>query len=224
MKLTAQQIEMINEALIAKGLIYDDIKLELIDHIATDIELENEQSNFEDAFFKVFSKWEKSLEKTSSFWLANLAPRIVIEKYSSLYKSLFKYSLLSVIVFSVLLTAITILNPEECVYNLLKLVFASVYSLSCLTIITSLFFIWKLKSKTIYGRFFQKNCSYLGFYFFIIYTFLNDHTHLYRHYHRASFFENFMDWFMPGFFFFVSVYLIMTAIVHFKIVKKYKLL
>jgi hypothetical protein len=40
MKLTNQQIETIEETLVLNGVVYDDIKLELIDHIATEIESE----------------------------------------------------------------------------------------------------------------------------------------------------------------------------------------
>jgi hypothetical protein len=40
MKLTNQQIETIEETLVLNGVVYDDIKLELVDHIATEIESE----------------------------------------------------------------------------------------------------------------------------------------------------------------------------------------
>jgi hypothetical protein len=224
MKLTNQQIAKIEETLIEKGIVYDDIKLELIDHIASEIELENEESNFDTAFSKVMAKWEESLKKTSSIWSADVAPRVVFEKFSSLSKRQFKFSLLSVVVFSVLITTITTLNTQEYIYNALKLIFTSAYFLVCLTIITCLFFTWKLKSKTIYGRFFQKNSGLLVFHFYIIYTFFNGHTHLYRHYDRDSFIQNFFEWFRSGFFFFMAVYLVIVAKEHFKTTKKYKLI
>ena len=50
MKLTAEQIAIIDQTLIDKGVVYEEIKLELLDHIVTDIELETEESNFEVAF------------------------------------------------------------------------------------------------------------------------------------------------------------------------------
>lgn len=228
MKLTNQQIAIIDETLVLNGIIYDDLKLELIDHIATDIEnqLENQERNFEVALKVAFENWSEQLRLSNSFWLNSQesAPRIVIDKLSALYKSQFKFSLLAVIVFSVLMTTITTLNPEEYVYNTLKLVFSSVYFLFCLVAIISIFFIWKIKSKTISGKFFQKNCSFLAFHSYIIYTYLNGHSHLYRHYNRESIFKNFFfEWFLHGFFFFMAVYLIMIAMEHFKIIKKYKL-
>jgi hypothetical protein len=38
MKLTNQQIAFIDETLVLNGLTYDDIKLEVMDHIASEIE------------------------------------------------------------------------------------------------------------------------------------------------------------------------------------------
>lgn len=226
MKLTNEQIEIIDQTLIGKGVVYDDIKLELLDHIATDIEdkMENQEYDFDTTFSNTMVKWERALEETSNLWGNFVGPRIVIDKLSSFYKSQYKFSLLAVIFFSVLMTTITTLNSEEYVYNTLKLVFSSVYFLFCLAAIISIFFIWKIKSKTISGKFFQKNFSFFAFHFYIIYTYSNGHSHLYRHYNRESIFENFFfEWFLHGFFFFMAVYLVMVAVEHFKIIKKYKL-
>jgi hypothetical protein len=225
MKLTNEQIAIIDQTLILNGIDYDDIKLELIDHIATDIEneLEHKESNFEIAFSKVMPKWKKVLEETSDFWSNFVGPRIVIDKLSILYKNLCKIVLLAVVIFSTLMITITTLNPGEYVYNTLKLVFSSLYFLLCLAVITSAFFIWRTKSKTILGKFFLKNCKLLAFHFYSIYTYLNGHSHLYRHYSRESIFMNFFEWFFHGVFFFMAVYLVMVAVEHFRTVRKYKL-
>jgi hypothetical protein len=42
MKLTKEQIAKIEETLVLNGLVYDDIKLELIDHIALALEQKRE--------------------------------------------------------------------------------------------------------------------------------------------------------------------------------------
>lgn len=227
MKLTNQQIAIIDETLVLNGITYDDIKLELIDHIATDIEnqLENQERNFEVALKIAFENWSEQLRLSNSFWLNSqeVAPRIVVEKLSALYKSKFKFSLLATVIFSILMTTITTLNPEEYVYNTLKLVFSSLYFLLCLAVITNAFFIWRTKSKTILGKFFLKNCGVLAFNFYNIYTYSNGHSHLYRHYSRESIFMNFFVWFLNGVFFFLAVYLVMIALEHFRTVKKYKL-
>jgi hypothetical protein len=38
MQLTVEQISTINETLVLNGLVYDDVKMELLDHIASEIE------------------------------------------------------------------------------------------------------------------------------------------------------------------------------------------
>ena len=94
MKLTNEQIAIIDQTLMDKGVIYDDIKLELLDHIVTDIELETEESNFDVAFSKAMFKWKRELEEiypSGKF----PGPRIVMEKFSSFYKGQIKFSLLA---------------------------------------------------------------------------------------------------------------------------------
>jgi hypothetical protein len=67
MKLTNQQIETIEETLVLNGVVYDDIKLELIDHIATEIESEAsiESKLFETVLKEVFDSWKPQLKPTS---------------------------------------------------------------------------------------------------------------------------------------------------------------
>ena len=52
MKLTAEQITEIEETLVLKGLKYDDLKLEVTDHIASEIEvlMQEENISFKVAF------------------------------------------------------------------------------------------------------------------------------------------------------------------------------
>jgi hypothetical protein len=76
-----------------------------------------------------------------------VTPRIVKEKFSKITTNKYKFSLLAVVIFSVLMTTITTLKPEEYVYYNLHLFFYSVFSLICLINIINMFFIWKLKIK-----------------------------------------------------------------------------
>jgi hypothetical protein len=46
MRLTNQQITTIEQTLVLNGVVYDDIKLELLDHIATEIESIKDESVF----------------------------------------------------------------------------------------------------------------------------------------------------------------------------------
>lgn len=222
MKLTNEQIEIIDQTLMDKGVVYEEIKLELLDHIVMDIELETEESNFDVSFSKAMLKWERELEEINPSGKF-VTPRIVKEKFSKITKNHYKFSLLAVVIFSVLMTTITTLKPEEYVYYNLHLFFYSVYSLICLINIINMFFIWKLKTITIYGRFFQVNVVYTGFYLYLIYSGLNRLSDLSRYYSYKSIFRIFLEWFLDGLFFFMAVYLIMIAMEHFKIIKKYKL-
>ena len=223
MKLTTEQIAIIDQTLIDKGVVYDEIKLELLDHIVTDIELESESSDFDVAFSKAILKWERELEEINPLEKI-VTPRIVKEKFSKITKNLFKFSLLAVVIFSVLITTITTLKPEEYVYYNLHLFFYSVFSLVCLINIISMYFIWKLKIKTIYGRFFQVYVGYTAFSLYKIYSGLNRLSDLSRHYSYKSIFRNFFEWFFDGFYFFMAIYLVIVAVEHFRVVKKYKLI
>lgn len=222
MKLTNEQIAIIDQTLIDKGVVYDEIKLELLDHIVTDIELETKETNFDIAFSKAMLKWEKELEEINPSGKFS-TPRIVKEKFSKITKNQCKFSLLAAVIFSILMTTITRLKPEEYVYYNLHLVFYSVNSLICLINIIGMFFIWKLKIKTIYGRFFQVNLGFNVFNFYLIYSGLNKLNNLYRYYNYKSIFLYFFDYFIKGLYFFMAVYLVMIALEHFKIIKKYKL-
>ena len=220
MKLTNQQVTQIDEILVLNGLNYEDVKLELIDHIASEIELE-EESTFEVAFAKSLKKWELLLKQTKSNGWGIVGPKIIVDRYVAAASKIFKSSLFSTLFFSILMTTITITYPQEYVYTILKSFLTSVYILSCTAILTIMFFVWKLKSKTVYGYFFLKSSCLLPFHFYMIYTLVNGN---YRHYQRGSLFSNFMEWSVTSFFFFISVYLIALAAEHFRIIKKYKLI
>lgn len=61
MKLTTEQIQIIETALNDKCNFkdFDDVRIELVDHIATEIEqeLETNTNSFEQAFVKVMTRW-----------------------------------------------------------------------------------------------------------------------------------------------------------------------
>ena len=59
MKLTNQQITQIDEILVLNGLNYEDLKLEVTDHIASEIEvlMEDNSFSFDENLKAVFEKW-----------------------------------------------------------------------------------------------------------------------------------------------------------------------
>ena len=87
MKLTNQQIASIDETLVLDGVVYDDIKLELLDHIATEIESEASIENkpFETVLKEVFDRWKPQLKPTSHNLLLGYgfsAPKIISDKFA----------------------------------------------------------------------------------------------------------------------------------------------
>lgn len=83
MKLTKEQIQLINQKLISKGVVYEDVKLELLDHIALDIEIimVDKEVSFETAFKDVFRKWKSQLKPFKSWFLEyDKIPRIATNK------------------------------------------------------------------------------------------------------------------------------------------------
>ena len=85
MNLTNQQLTIIEETLILNGVVYDDIKLELIDHIASEIEAEiiNDSKSFEIILKEVLEKWKQQLKSASdNLWLGSgfSAPKIILDK------------------------------------------------------------------------------------------------------------------------------------------------
>jgi uncharacterized protein YjaZ len=94
MRLTNQQITTIEQTLVLNGVVYDDIKLELLDHIATEIEsiIDESQFSFEENLKKVFAKWKNELTPSSSFGLEITNPKIVIQKSIKMIQHVFLMS------------------------------------------------------------------------------------------------------------------------------------
>jgi hypothetical protein len=89
MKLTNQQIECINQTLIKKGIKFDDLKIEVLDHIASQIESEMKttQITFEESFSKVFERWNDEFVLTRAYFsLANYYPKLARTKFGNLVK------------------------------------------------------------------------------------------------------------------------------------------
>lgn len=96
MKLTVNQIEKIDETLTINGIIYDDLKLEIIDHIASEIEAELKEKDFdfETVFVKVFEKWKKQfIPTTYGFWLGyfHSGPKIYMDRFLKFTQNEYKW-------------------------------------------------------------------------------------------------------------------------------------
>jgi hypothetical protein len=99
MKLTNQQIAQIEETLALNDLKYDDIKLEVIDHIASEIEVLMDENgiSFEENLKLVFEKWAVQLKPTTyGLWLgyAYSGPKIAMDKMANFAKSEIKWGII----------------------------------------------------------------------------------------------------------------------------------
>ena len=98
MRLSKEQIAQIDATLVENKVVYDDIKLELTDHIASDIEeiMSNEEVPFEVAFKEAFEKWRLQLKPTKSWWLGDKisGPKIFVEEWVKRSKKELLYSVL----------------------------------------------------------------------------------------------------------------------------------
>lgn len=109
MKLTTEQIQVIAETLDLNGLVYEDMKWELLDHIASEIEnkmcLEN--CSFEETYKAVFENWKEQLRpKTYDFLFGYnlIGPRIIMDKMAS--NKISELKLIGISVFTILLIII----------------------------------------------------------------------------------------------------------------------
>jgi hypothetical protein len=86
MKLTTEQIEVINKTLISKGIKYDDLKIEVLDHIASQIEYEMTagQKAFPEVYNQVFERWNAEFMPVRAFFsLRVYHPKIARSKFGN---------------------------------------------------------------------------------------------------------------------------------------------
>jgi hypothetical protein len=165
MKLTASQIAQIEETLALNQVVFEDIKLELTDHIASDIEvvLSQEEIPFEEAMVIVFEKWSPQLRPSTSFWTPNnlRLPRILLNKYIVEYKKQFVTGSIIALVAAILLTLVTQSSHNNFFLERLTVTLQTVYCVEIILIISSKFVVWKSKIHTFNSFVFQKQTSIL---------------------------------------------------------------
>lgn len=227
MKLTKEQIQLINQKLISKGVVYEDVKLELIDHIASDIEdhIEREDSNFEDVLPVVFKNWKKSLKPSNSpFWLGIVldGPKEVVDKWVSYSKQKSFFALTYSMFFSILLTTFFHVNHQDKVISVVNDSIRGMFFLNILFTILGIFLIWKSKIKTTFGHMFIRQ-SFLALIFFIQFG-LQRKDNFYLYDFDNSWISNFIGMFLLLSLFFLTSLNLKLVLKHFKTVKKYKLI
>lgn len=117
MELTKEQIQRVNKYLNVKGVKFIDFRVEVFDHIVSQIEqkLEIKNTDFETVFYQVTDEWNKQLNSSSSFifGLAYSAPKIVMNKAKKVFKPFFFFTLVLCILPGILMTFLDLeISPE----------------------------------------------------------------------------------------------------------------
>jgi hypothetical protein len=172
MKLTTQQIATIEETLVLNGVVYDDIKLELLDHIATEIESECsiEDKPFEVVLKEVFESWEPQLRPSNSFFtgINNSYPKMILDnKLALIKKQLFTGFLISIIVLVIFLVLKENYSPQFLTFQFQKGV-RFLYVGGCLLLTFSAIRICKSKLNTSFNHLFKTRVMMYLFYIYPI--------------------------------------------------------
>jgi hypothetical protein len=148
MQLTTEQIECINQTLIEKGIKFDDIKLEVLDHIATEIENEIELSNndFPMVYNQVFDNWREEFKLTRDFFsLQSTYPKLV---HSKLKNQLQREVIISVVTAILLIISFQLVdNTQEKLEFIYLLKDVLIYAFCTTATVALLIKLWNLKSK-----------------------------------------------------------------------------
>jgi len=172
MRLTTSQIAKIDETLMVNGIIYDDLKLELIDHIASEIEAEIKEPDldFETVFTKVFERWKKHLMPTTyGFWLGYMhsGPKIYMDRVLKFTKSEYKWVaiLIAFVLIIKLFNYDVYLNDEYS--NILRIIIRVVVIGFFTTFVCGRLFLLKSEFITTYSEMYKKR-TYLTVLYFVM--------------------------------------------------------
>lgn len=223
MKLTNQQIEIIDQTLVLNGMVYDDVKLELIDHIATDIEnqLENQESDFEVALKKSFENWSDQLQLAKSFWVntKKAVPRMLLDKWIlEAKKKLIKASIIA-IVLTVLITNIERIVDNENVIINTRRILRVIFSLELAAILVFKFIIWKSDRKSFSGFLFQTQTRFAVLFMMLLFC-LKGMPLLSL---NADLKINLASNFMAMFYMVLPLFFLQFAFKHFQFIQKFKI-
>ena len=176
MEITKEQLQRVAHYLNVKGITYIDLRMEVFDHIVSDIEAKMMAKNldFETTFYSVTSKWNKHLKQKSSlyFGLSYALPKIVLDKAKKVYKKWYFLSFLVYFVPYILLDNVNLTFSQNSINKLN--VFLQILTVCTLLVFCCLLLIkFKEKNKTTYS-FILKTLSWNFIIGFIILFYLND--------------------------------------------------
>ena len=170
MKLTTEQLAQIDETLVLNGLNYDDLKLEVTDHIASEIEILMEENtlSFNENQKIVFEKWKPELRPTFSFLIGFTNPRIMTVKCHKVVKR----QLFTAITISSLITFVLIVFVRNSSYGLILTniqgALRSFVLVEFCLVILAWGLIWQSKHQTTYSYLMKKKSFGLIIFLFMI--------------------------------------------------------
>jgi hypothetical protein len=175
MEITKQQLQRVAHYLNVKGITHVDLRMEVFDHIISDIEAKMmaEKLDFETAFYKVTVTWNKHLIKESSlyFGLTYSLPKIVLDKAKKVYKKWYFLSVLAYLIPYILLDQLKITFSQNAI-DVLN-VFLQILAVCTLMVFFGLLIVkYKEKNKTSFS-FILKTLSWNFFIGFIVLFYLN---------------------------------------------------
>jgi hypothetical protein len=169
MKLTNLQVAQIEETLVLNGLDYEDLKLEVTDHIATEIEvlLESNTLSFGENLKSVFEKWKPQLQPASSrIWLGprTYVPKIILDKLIIESKKELFQGILVVIILTFLLILTSKFFKDITVIKYMVVFLQALSLTGVFILVLGKIYRFKAKTKTTYSLLFTRIFYLMLFY------------------------------------------------------------
>jgi len=176
MELTKEQLQRVAHYLNVKDITYIDLRMEVFDHIVSDIEakMRAENLDFKTAFYSVKVKWNGHLIQESSFYfgLTYSLPKIVLNKAKKVYKKWFFLTVIAYLIPYILFDQLKITFSENAIRELN--IFLQILTVCTLIVFFGLLIIkFKEKNKTTFS-FILKALSWNFNIGFIVLFYLND--------------------------------------------------
>ena len=176
MELSKEQLRRVAHYLNVKDITYIDLRMEVFDHIVSDIEAKMgaENLDFETAFYAVTVKWNKHLIQESSFYfgLTYSLPKIVLNKAKKEYKKWYFLTVIAYLIPYILFDQLKITFSENAIRELN--IFLQILTVCTLMVFFVLLIIkFKEKNKTTFS-FILKALSWNFNIGFIVLFYLND--------------------------------------------------
>ncbi|MGL2965379.1 hypothetical protein [Flavobacterium sp. XGLA_31] len=224
MTLSPTEIHVIKETLELNKLVYEDIKLELTDHIASAIEaeMENRKVDFNTALHTVFEQWKPMLQPASNFfWLGNFieGPKIVVNQWVAYSQRQMAWICGFAVIWAVVATVFFNYRHEVVVLNNADVVAKYLFAATVGATILGLAIVWLVNVKTIYSRLFKRR-SVLAFFQPLMISAGVMKLYFYDGTTGLTLLTNFL---FSWFFFYTLINLRLVA-EHLRVIKKYQLI